>query len=200
MPLKRFGAMIGTPIDGILGYDVLRPFVLAVDAARRQVRFLGRVTDAALRLPGAVPWRMVGGRPFLNLQLVRADGKTVSGKALIDTGSSSAETAGAGLAERLGIVPRKGGLVRRQGGVGGMNASIVADLGQIRVGHVELNQPEGLILAEAAGASRESLAVGLGFPRPLPFALDFPGGKLILSSAYPAGILGPLSVLAPLLR
>lgn len=160
--LQPLRERLGVPVDGLLGYDVLRQFAIAVDPARRTVRFLDRATRASLASSDAIPWRLDGGRPRVRARLIGASGRPLPLEPFLETGTSEVAILDGNTAHRLG-------------------RSV-----SIQVGTTEHG---GLEIRGDARRGPDSAGLGLGYLRRQPFVLDYPGSKLILGQPYPPGFL-----------
>ncbi|GGF18106.1 aspartyl protease family protein [Hymenobacter cavernae] len=85
-------SLMGTPVHGILGYDLFRSFVVTIQPRLSRVTF----TDPALAQPPkgkrwtSLPLRLEDAKPYITTNVVLGDSQTVPLKLVVDTGAGHA--------------------------------------------------------------------------------------------------------------
>jgi Aspartyl protease len=89
MPFDTYYAR-GRSIDGLLGYDLFREFVTAIDFNARSIALWQPSAYKAPRAAVSVPIEFAGRLPVVSSTLKIADGRTLTGRLMVDTGASQA--------------------------------------------------------------------------------------------------------------
>jgi hypothetical protein len=142
----------GRVIEGVLGYDFLSRYVVAIDYAGGELRLHER---AAFRDDGAawIPITFASNHPHVTAEIRLADGETIRGTFVVDVGSSLALGLARPFVDEHRLRSRIGKTVRRPGG-GGVGGPADADYGRIpllRIGAAELRDVVTLLFGENAG-------------------------------------------------
>ena len=161
--LSRLPAREGHRIDGILGYDFITRFVVAIDYARRELRLYDH---AAFRYAGpgtSVPVKIIDRFPHIDAVVKLDDGETLTGRFVVDVGSGGALSLTKPfvdehrLRERVGQTIRRGG----SGGIGGTMASDIGRVAMLSIGGMQLPRPITMLFGDSAGVfSRRGPWVG----------------------------------------
>jgi hypothetical protein len=171
-------------VHGILGGDWIRRHVVDVDYAAAILR-IHRAED--FRPPAdatTVPIALVGGIPFVEMQVSLPNGKTVEGSFLVDSaGGLMAVHVFGEVAERRGLL--EGLHTRRESGVGigGVTGRVVARGEAVTLGGHRLSRPVVAFTDDAAGLRANPEAVGLvgvEVLRRFRVILDYAGGRMLL--------------------
>ena len=86
--LSRLPRLEGHRIDGILGYDFISRYVVAIDYARHELRIYDQ---PAFHYDGpgvSVPVTLINRFPHIDADVKLADGETIRGRMVIDVGSN----------------------------------------------------------------------------------------------------------------
>ena len=181
LPLAVIGAAIGTPIDAILGQDVLAKRVLQIDAAAGKLT-LGTRPPPVMASDSVISLHVRNGRPYLMATVVTPQGALVDAEMLLDSGSDTTAELAQPYADELGLrtVPDPGG--RRILGVGGSVSLRLADVRELRVGDAVLPPGDVRVFFRPVGASLDGDGrVGNGFLARYRATIDGPGQKLVLT-------------------
>ena len=183
--LARLPPLEGHRIDGILGYDFISRFVLAIDYAKHELRIYDR--DAfTYDGPGAsVPVTMINRFPHIDADVRLADGETIRGRMVIDVGSNGSLSLTKEFVNEHRLRERVGPTIRRTGG-GGVGGSTTSDLGRVAsltIGGIELSHPIVNLFGDSAGALSVSSSwegnIGGAILRHFTLFLDYHGKRLI---------------------
>src|SRR3954468_17191460 len=133
----------GHCMDGILGYDFIKRFVVAIDYAKQELRLY----DArSFRYDGSgtsIPVTFSQNHPHVEAEVRLADGATVKGRMVVDVGASSSLSLTQPFVDANHLRDRVGPTVRRRAG-GGVGGTVTADLGRVaslEIGGIELSRP-----------------------------------------------------------
>jgi len=156
-PMAQFEAVEGLSIDGLIGYEVFKRFVVEVNYGSSRL---------VLTLPSAFRYQGKGVVvPFqFNSHIPQVDGSIdgIPGKFDIDTGSRSS-------VDLLGPFAAQHGLVKKYGaagpmvtgwGVGGPARSYVTRARELRLGQVVVRDPVLLLSAQDKGAFSDPYVAG----------------------------------------
>jgi hypothetical protein len=178
-PLPSFDAVEGRPIQGLIGYEVFKRFVVRVDYEKSLL---------TLTLPAAFSYKG-GGRaiPFVfNGQIPQVEGEIdgIPGKFDIDTGSRGSLTILAPFAEKHDLKTRyRAGLEAVTGwGVGGPARGLVTRAAVLRLGGVEIRNLVAELSLQRKGAFVDAYTagnVGGGVLKRFNIVFDYSGKRLI---------------------
>jgi len=181
LPLDQIGKAIGTPIDVILGQDILGKKVMEIDRAAGKVTF---GTRPAIVSSSATVVSLVlhGGRPYLRAVVVAPDGRESDAELLLDTGSDTSAELAQGFADIIGLQTRPDPDGRSIMGVGGMVPLRVADLREIRLGRASVPAQDVRVFYRPPDSAGDGDGrVGNGFLAGYKAIIDGPGLKLVLT-------------------
>ncbi len=181
LPLATIGAALGTPIDVILGQDVLAKRVVAIDAVAGKLT-LGTRPPVVTGADSVISLHERGGRPYLMATVITPDGQMADAEMLLDSGSDTTAELAQPFAEELGLrtVPDPNG--RRILGLGGTVPVRLADVRELRVGNAVLPPDDVRVFSRPVGASADGDGrVGNGFLARFKATIDGPGRKLVLT-------------------
>jgi predicted aspartyl protease len=143
----------GHRMDGILGYDFIKRFVVAIDYAKQELRLY----DArSFRYDGSgtsIPVTFSQNHPHVEAEVRLADGATVKGRMVVDVGASSSLSLTKPFVDANHLRDRVGPTVRRRAG-GGVGGTVTADLGRVaslKIGGIELSRPVTSLYGDSAG-------------------------------------------------
>ena len=143
----------GRVVEGVLGYDFIAGFVVAIDYVGGELRLYDR-SSFRYQGPGvSIPVRFVNNHPHIDAEIRLADGETVRTTFLIDVGSSLPLSLTKPFVEKHQLRSRVGKTIRRPGG-GGVGGPAMADYGRVpvlRLGSLELRDVVTLMFGDDAG-------------------------------------------------
>lgn len=178
--LGALGPMLGVKIGGILGYDFLRHFVLAVDYDAARVRFYD---PGSFRDPDGVeflPAHFDGGHP-----VVAMDVDSHRGRVVIDLGNTSSLILNGDFVARAKLLeedrPKMPATLRGAGGPKGIDAYTVR-MDAVRLGSFTIAKPVVVLPASAEPILTCHLDTignaGYGLMSRFTCYFDYPGGRL----------------------
>jgi predicted aspartyl protease len=141
--LSGLQAGLGRPVDGILGYDIFRRYVVEIDYVANRVRLHDPTEDSHNGQGDILPIVIEEQIPFAQVQLRRSTGETGDAKVKFDTGQTGAMTLVKSYVEANHLVtaqqPR---LQIRTGAIlsGGVAAEVVR-ISEIRLGPFVVTNP-----------------------------------------------------------
>ena len=187
LPLDGIAKEIGTPIDAILGQDVLATRVVQIDVAAGKLTF-GTRPAAVFGADTVIPLRLRAGRPFLLATVVGPQGGTADAELLLDTGSDTTVELAQTYTDEMSLRTRPDPLGRSITGIGGSVSVRVVDLREIRIGgHAVPVGDVRVFLPPANAASDGDGRLGGGFLSRFKTTIDGPGGKLVLRAFRKSG-------------
>jgi hypothetical protein len=143
LPIDAIEPHVGRSVDGILGYDFIKEFVVEIDYEHSTISFHDPGTYRYAGRGAIIPFDVRGGTPFINTTIDLTSVDRVAGEFEIDTGSDGALgvynyfVKARGLLSRL---PRTSG-VQRGMGVGGETSSVEARVKDLRLGRFRIENP-----------------------------------------------------------
>lgn len=174
------------PFAGILGYDFIVRYVVAIDYAKRELRVYDR-ERFRYDGPGAtVPIEIIGRFPHVSAEVHLADGGTARGRFLVDVGSGAALTLTKPFVDENRLRSRVGPTVHRTGG-GGVGGATTSDIGRVAaldIGSVELQRPITGLFGDSAGVFSRAGSwvgnIGGAVLRRFTVYFDYQGKRMIL--------------------
>jgi predicted aspartyl protease len=152
--LSRLPRLEGHRIDGILGYDFISRYVVAIDYARHELRIYDQPAFHYDGPGASVPVTLINRFPHIDADVRLADGETIRGRMVIDVGSNGSLSLTKAFVDKNRLRQRVGPTVRRTGG-GGVGGSTTSDMGRIAslsIGGIELARPLVNLFGDSAGA------------------------------------------------
>lgn len=145
LELKAVAEKLGSPFEGILGYEFFLPHVVELDYRQSRLRLHRRAGFVAPK--GSAEWIVDLTRlsPTVVGKLSLPDGKTHEAKLLIDTGQNSMLGLGPDFVKRNEVQPKAGGKTALSGGVGGLGFAREGDVAAIEIGSFRLSSPDTLL-------------------------------------------------------
>jgi predicted aspartyl protease len=153
MPVRDAGAVLGHAIDGVLGTDLLRSYVVEFDYAASRVTLTPPGPGRGDPTAGDVPITARGNVLLAPATLSLPDRSQVPARLLIDTGSNGSLTLTRPFVDRHGLAARFGSSLRASAalGVNGMTVSPVIRLESIAFGASVIRAPDAALSRAAAG-------------------------------------------------
>jgi hypothetical protein len=156
-------ARFGRPIDGILGYDFISRFVVAIDYAASRMHLFDR---REWRYDGdgvVVPIELVGSQPHCRAAVKPFGREPISCTLMIDTGSSGALSFNKPFSDEhdlLATLPKK---VRHTGGygIGGESSSDLGRVDSLQLGDLTFSNPFVALSLDKGGVGADVHHAGL---------------------------------------
>jgi len=189
VPVRGNASFLGHQIDGVLGTDFLRRYVVEFDygAGRVTVRPPGSVAASSSAAPLEVPVSVTGNVLLAPATASFTDGTAAPAALLIDTGSSGALTLTTPFVRRHRLTERfKSDRASATVGISGMVFSPVITLASVAFGEAVISQPNAsLSQAEAGLNASEDFdgIIGAELLRRFTVTVDYAGRRLRLVSA-----------------
>ncbi|MFL6227864.1 MAG: aspartyl protease family protein [Pyrinomonadaceae bacterium] len=188
LPLDSLEPHVGRRVDGILGYDFIKQFVVEIDYERKTISFHDPRTYQYRGRGAIIPVGLRGGTPFITTTVDLSAADSVTGEFEIDTGSDGALgvydyfVRARALRQHLPRMsaPQKGM------GVGGETSSVEARVKDFRVGRFRIENPV-ISLSEddnEEGGARPKYdgMIGTEVFRRFKVVIDYARSRLILES------------------
>lgn len=142
----------GHRMDGMLGYDFIRRFVVAIDYVKQELRLYD---PRAFHYDGpgtAIPLIFIDNQPHAIAEVRLADGASIKGRMVIDVGSGGALALTKPFADANHLRDRIGPTIQRPAaGIGGRVMSDVGRVAQLKLGVVEIPRPVTALAGGSAG-------------------------------------------------
>jgi hypothetical protein len=183
--LSRLPRLEGHRIDGILGYDFISRYVVAIDYARHELRVYDRPAFQYDGPGATVPLVLINRFPHIDADVKLADGSTIRGRMVIDVGSNGSLSLTKAFVDKNRLRQRVGPTIRRTGGggVGGATTSDIGRLASLTIGGIELARPLVNLFGDSAGALSVSSSwegnIGGAILRRFTLFLDYQGKRMI---------------------
>jgi len=140
--LSALAAQAGRALDGILGRPLFERCVVEVDYARKCASLFDAGDYTYIGTGASVPITFKEGLPYVKARVVLPDGRSISGKFVIDSGASTSLILSPGAIEREGVEASLGKTMTVQShGVGGATQVRLARVAKLQLGGFTLDQP-----------------------------------------------------------
>lgn len=186
LPIDAIEPHVGHAVDGILGYDFIKEFVVEIDYEHSSISFYDPRTYRSAGRGAIIPFTLRRGTPFINTTIDLTSVDRVAGEFEIDTGSDGALgiynyfVKAHGLLSRL---PRTGG-AQKGAGIGGETSSIEARVKDLRLGRFRIENPVVSLSEddneEGGGRPKYDGMIGTEVFRRFHVVIDYTRGRLIL--------------------
>jgi predicted aspartyl protease len=188
MPVQAGASVLGHAIDGVLGTEVLRRYVVEFDYTRSRVT-LHRPAAASGLAAGGVPITLDGNVLLAPATLAFLDGSRLPARILVDTGSNGSLTLTTPFVRRHSLATRfRTTRASAAIGVNGMSVAPVIDLVSLAFGHALIRAPEAALSSAVSGLHASGDFDGiLGaelLRRADRLVIDYPGRRLRMGT-YP---------------
>jgi len=176
----------GHRMDGILGYDFIRRFVVAIDYVKQELR-LYDARSFKYDGPGeSIPVTFSGNHPHVDAEVRLGDGATIKGRMVVDVGSSASLALTKPFVESNHLRDRVGKTIRRRSG-GGVGGPVTADIGRVaalKLGRLEIERPITSLQGDSAGVMSGNAEwignIGGDILRRFTVFLDYANKRMIL--------------------
>jgi hypothetical protein len=175
----------GRAVDGLLGYDFFKPFVIEIDYANQRISIHEPNTYRYAGPGEIIPLEENRGHTFINATLVLADGRQVQARLLVDTGARMALMLNTPFVDShrlLGTTPRIINSVMSIG-VGGSYPSAVARIERLRIGSLTISGPVTTLSRSKSGVlagSDYDGIIGAEILRRFKVIIDYPHQQMIV--------------------
>jgi len=153
LDLSRLPRREGHRMDGILGYDFISRYAVAIDYVGEELRLYDRDTFRYDGSGTSIPLTFADNHPMIDTDIRLANGDAVRGTFIVDVGSSLPLALTKPFVEKNRLRERVGTVVRRPSG-GGVGGPATADIGRVaalRLGGVELHNVVTHLYGDSAG-------------------------------------------------
>ncbi|HEX8391196.1 MAG TPA: aspartyl protease family protein [Longimicrobium sp.] len=187
MPHAPLEPGLGHPVDGILGHEVLAPFVVDIDYDADSIRFYRPEDYRPHPDARAVPLRVADNMAVVDAELAVA-GERIAASLLLDTGASAEMVLGRHYVQRHALLRRAREVAPVNGGmgVGGSPTTSRGVLEAVHVAGFALARPNAMLLMDSVGALAEMSAAGVAGVmgaevfRRFHVTLDYPHRRMLL--------------------
>ena len=150
---ERLTPREGRRIDGILGADFIKRFVVEIDYQNSELRLHDKDRFRYTGRGASVPLDFANDHPVIDAALRLKDGDVLTGRFIVDVGASGPLSLVKAFVEKHRLRERAGPVVVRRsgGGVGGPAESAIGRVAALSIGGLELSAPITHMYGDAAG-------------------------------------------------
>jgi hypothetical protein len=162
-PLKKLEAPLGHEIDGVIGSDFIKEFVVEIDYQSHIVRLYDKYTFRYSGHGQSIPIEMnADGHPVVEAEVTPEGGEALKGKFLIDIGSSASLALYSPFVSGHNLLGPKLKTIRAMGaaGVGGEMQAQIGRVAELKIGDFRLSKPVTFFSQDKAGVFASSSAQG----------------------------------------
>jgi Aspartyl protease/PDZ domain len=182
LSLQDIERISGRAIDGVLGADLFRRYVVEVDYAARRIRLFDPHTYV-YDGHGRTVSLTVSGVPFAQASVTLPGRKPMEGLFLIDTGSHSALGLNTPFVEKNGLLDGLKALSSSDVGVGGVWPKLVGRVQSLELGSFVIDQPVTDFSQAKSGARSNAMfsgIIGAAILRRFTVIFDYSRNQMIL--------------------
>jgi hypothetical protein len=153
LDFSRLPPRSGHRMDGMLGYEFIRRFVVAIDYVKQELRLYDARTFRYEGPATSIPLIFIENQPHVMAEVRLADGASIKGRMVLDVGSGGALALTKPFADENHLRDRIGPTIHRQTGAG-IGGPITSDVGRVealKVGAVEVARPVTSLAGASAG-------------------------------------------------
>lgn len=155
IPLAGLQSRFGHDIDGIIGADFIRQFVVEIDYQARVLRLHERTNFVYSGTGESLPLTFIhGGYPIIDAEITASGRPPVKGRFILDFGSSAALILHTPFVERHDLPAPSQKTIRAigAGGAGGKATGRSGRIAELRFGKFQIDNPLTLFAQDRAGA------------------------------------------------
>ena len=185
MPLSPLFARFGRRVDGVIGYDFFKLFVVEVDYAAKTINLYDPRSYEYKGAGEVVPFTLRDGHPYARVRLGFEGDRAVEGDFEIDTGSDGSLAVNRPFAERhrvLELLP-EASAAKTGAGAGGETSYVESRVREIGLGRFTFERPVVTFSRDTEGSGADEKSDGqLGGEifRRFKVVFDYPRGRMIL--------------------
>jgi aspartyl protease/PDZ domain-containing protein len=186
LPLNMLNSRFGQNVDGIIGSDFIKQFVVEVDYTARQIRLRDKEKFVYTGPGEAIPIRLNSqGHPIIEGEVTVEGRDPIKGSFVIDLGSGGALALHRPFVEehRLPLPNQKTIRLMGAGGAGGEVTGRVGRVAALRFGKFIIDNPVTLFAADAKGAFANNVFqgnIGEQIMEKFKIILDYSRDRIIL--------------------
>lgn len=188
LPFDHLESMEGRRVDGVLGYDFIRRFVLEVDFVRRQIRLHDKDEFNYTGQGESLPLTFKNNHPHVRATIQLGNDEAVEADCVIDLGARSALVLTRPFVEKHKLLERATNKIEAVAGrgVGGDITLQITRMPSFRLGRFEFKQPIVGLSQDTHGALGTNapfeINVGCEVMRRFTIFLDYSRSRMILES------------------
>jgi hypothetical protein len=163
IPLPELPTALGRDVDGIIGGEFIRQFVVELDYDARIIRFHDPKTFEYRGRGETLPLEFnSNGHPVVSATVTPSPGAPVEGRFLLDIGSGLPLALHSPFVQAHDLLAVQSKTIRAigAGGAGGRSAGRLGRVTALRIGSFTLEQPITLFSEDAAGAFADATLAG----------------------------------------
>ena len=176
----------GRRIEGIIGADFIRRFIVAIDYVNGELGLHDRQAFQYVGRGVTVPLYFENGKPMIDAAIRLSDGDVAKGRFVVDVGSALAVALTKPFVEQHRLRERVGPVIQRPsgGGVGGPADATIGRVPVLTIGGLELKAPVTHMFGDRAGVFSGNPNwignIGADILRRFTVYFDYEGKRMIL--------------------
>ncbi len=186
LPLQELSLLEGRLMEGVLGYDVLRRYVIEIDYERRRLRFQDPAHFVAQPQAVALPITFNHNHPVIQATITLPDGRAIPVRLMVDTGAGSALMINRPFAEKHRVydIVSPGVEGSFAAGVGGATSQRIGRIKRLQIAEFAMENPVASLSRDARGAGSSGEVDGLiggEVLRRFTLTIDYPHRRLLIT-------------------
>ena len=184
VPILNLQDIVGSGIDGIIGIEFVKNYLLKIDFYNKRLHLLKSAKD--LKTENSIPFIFSNNRIYINAETEFQNGKKINGQFLLDLGSQGALSFTSVFAQKSNfnnLIYNKQKYIIQNGGVSGKSSGYDFRVNYVKLGNIKFNRPVLDYSLDTLGAMSSNSyigLVGLEFLNRLDLIFDFTHNKLYL--------------------
>jgi hypothetical protein len=138
--LDGLSGHVGMKVDGIIGFNVIAPFMLEIDGPGKSVTLHSASTDMTSMGGDVAPLVFINNKPAVNLTLTTQHGRSVQGVFVLDTGSDGDISVNTPFVRQHQLLG-EGGVGTSYTGVGGNSDVVSVEMLSAQIGSTAIERP-----------------------------------------------------------
>jgi hypothetical protein len=195
IPLDNIRSRFGHDVDGIIGADFIKQFVVEVDYPARVLRLHDKEKFEYSGSGEIIPTRLnSAGHPIIAARISVAGRAPLDGQFVVDLGSGGSLILNRPFVERESLLPSGKTIRAMGGGAGGRVTGRVGRIAELSIGRFRIDNPLTMFSQDRGGAFASSELqgnIGAQIMSKFKVLLDYSRGRMILEPN--ANFSGPIS-------
>jgi hypothetical protein len=156
VPLADFESIVGRRIDGILGADLFKRWVVTIDYAARTITLEDPREFAYSGNGEFIPLRLSGDRPFVKATVTPVDSNPIEGLFVIDTGDSSTIAFHTPFVEKYKLRSQNQKMIAHPShGISGDSRSWWGRIARFKLGEITIDHPVATFAEATKGSDAD---------------------------------------------
>jgi hypothetical protein len=162
LPIRGLASRLGRDLDGIIGSEFIKEFVVEIDYQQRVLRLHDKSSFSYTGTGESIPIELVHGHPILDAEVTPAGGQPLKGRFVLDLGAGLALALYSPFVAEHQLLAGNMKTINAIGGAGagGETTGRIGRVSELKVGSYRIKAPVTLFSLDKAGAFASSALAG----------------------------------------